>query len=96
MTVQEAIGNIKMILEEATSYEHAVCYVTSVDEEPLKLAIEALEKQIPKRPNRHEEEITDDYVSLEYYSCPVCKSNELADGYDFYCFRCGQKLDWGE
>ncbi len=46
MTVQKAIEELNMILEEATAYEHAVCYVTSCDEEPLKMAIEALEKQV--------------------------------------------------
>ena len=39
MTEQEAIKRLEMILEEATSDEHAVCYVTSCDEEALKMAI---------------------------------------------------------
>ena len=63
-------------------------------EEALNKAIKALEKQIPKKPNRHEEEITEDYVALEYYSCPNCGNNELSDTYDFYCFKCGQCIDW--
>lgn len=46
MTNQEAIERLKDILEEATETEEAVCYVTDCDEEPLKMAIEALEKQI--------------------------------------------------
>ena len=45
MTTQEVIEKIKMILEEATSYENAVCYVTSNDREALQKSIEALEKQ---------------------------------------------------
>lgn len=44
MTNQEAIEILKDILEEATETENSVCYVTSVDEEPLRMAIEALEK----------------------------------------------------
>ena len=43
MTREEAIENLKMILEEATSEKNSVCYVTSCDEEPLKMAIESLE-----------------------------------------------------
>lgn len=55
------------------------------------MAIEALEKQIPKKPNKHVEDIID-----EYYSCPKCMNNELDDIFDNYCPRCGQALDWTE
>lgn len=61
------------------------CFGIGVDLE------EALEKQIPKKPNRHEEDIIG-----EYYSCPNCLNNELSDIYDQYCWNCGQLLDWGE
>ena len=44
MTREEAISNLKMILDEATETDEAVCYVTSDDEETLKLAIEAIEQ----------------------------------------------------
>ncbi len=58
----------------------------------VKTVIEALEKQIPKKPNRHKE----DNVIGEYYSCPNCLNNELSDCYDQYCCTCGQLLDWSE
>lgn len=57
----------------------------------FEMAIEALEKQIPKKPNRHEEDIIG-----EYYSCPNCMNNELDDIFDNYCPRCGQALSWSE
>ena len=44
MNKLEAASNLKMILDEATETEEAVCYVTSNDAETLKLAIEAIEK----------------------------------------------------
>lgn len=50
---------------------------------------EAMEKQIPKKPNKHEEDILG-----EYYSCPNCMNNELDDIFDNYCPRCGQALSW--
>lgn len=56
-----------------------------------QVTIEALEKQVPKKPNKHKEDILG-----EYYSCPSCMNNELDDIFDNYCPRCGQKLDWGE
>lgn len=45
MTREEAISNLKMILEEVTETDEAVCYVTSNDAEALILAIKALERQ---------------------------------------------------
>lgn len=42
MTREEAIKKITEIIEEATAYENAVCYVTSEDAEALDMAIEAL------------------------------------------------------
>ena len=50
MTENEAIKNIKDILDECTESEEAVCYVTDVNAPDLKMAIKALEKQIPKKP----------------------------------------------
>lgn len=45
----------------------------------IALAIEALEKQIPKKP-------------IEDYYCPSC--NAIAGKTYHYCWCCGQALDW--
>ena len=51
----------------------------------INAAIEALEKQIPKKP-----EIKD-----EYYVCPVCGVyQETSEGNPLYCINCGQKILW--
>ena len=47
---KEAIINLKVILSEIIECEESICYVTDIDAEPLRLAIKALEKQIPKNP----------------------------------------------
>ena len=44
MNKLEAASNLKMILDEVTETEEAICYVTSNDAETLKLAIEAIEQ----------------------------------------------------
>ena len=54
-----------------------------------ELAIEALEKQIPKKPVG------------EWYllACPICNGvvDEHECNYKFdYCPNCGQKIDWSE
>jgi len=64
--------------------------------EALELAVKALEKQTPMKPNDMKT-ISD--FSGRYYTtkgnCPVCNIEELYKS-DFYCNKCGQKLDWGE
>lgn len=55
----------------------------------LQLAIETLEKQIPKKPIADESDVL---------YCPVCKECiETADGDCFkYCPNCSQRIDWTE
>lgn len=64
--------------------------------EALELAIKALQVQIPMKPNNIKS-IFD--FSGRYYTtkgnCPVCNREGLYKS-DFYCNKCGQKLDWGE
>ena len=55
----------------------------------MKVAVEALEKQIPKKPLY--ENTYDDCV---VYSCPACKDEKLILSGDNYCATCGQALDW--
>lgn len=65
-----------------------------VDLETRQEAIKALEKQIPKKP-KNIKTIID--FSGRYYTtkgdCPVCNREGLYKS-DFYCNKCGQKLDW--
>ena len=64
--------------------------------EALESAVKALEKQIPMTPNNMRT-ILD--FSGRYYTtkgnCPVCNREGLYKS-DFYCNKCGQRLDWGE
>lgn len=63
-------------------------------QESIDMAIQALEKQIPKKP------VKDGKWS---YKCPCCGGNAETDCgdnfYDYrldYCNGCGQKLDWSD
>ena len=60
------------------------------------VAVKALKKQIPMKPNNMKT-IFD--FSGKYYTtkgdCPACNSEGLYKS-DFYCNKCGQKLDWGD
>ena len=64
------------------------CFGIGVDLE------EALEKQIPKKPNMRHIKIFDGYNDGW---CPCCGSYVQEVEYDKkYCQECGQALDWGE
>ena len=92
MTVEEAI---KYVVKE-------VCEDCYGSDEPMgdcktcgvKIAIECMEKQIPKKP------IKDD-TSYSGYKCPTCNSNIYQlRSHNIYrtphCIFCGQKIDWEE
>ena len=67
--------------------------------EAIDVAINALEKQIPKKPIMmpYYEDIEE-----EYLCCPTCgeilTDRIPMDNKDFYfhCLNCGQKLDWSD
>lgn len=94
MTEQEAIKCLTGILDECTSDESAVSYVTDVDEIPLRMGIAALEKRIPKEVifvHLLQEDDCGDYM------CPSCKTGTVYDAYGHkppYCHYCGQALKW--
>lgn len=92
MTYEEAI---KLLKEDKSLYETEICFAGDGTPEgdlimALDMAIEALEKQIPKKP-------IGKYTS---YKCPVCGrrvrsgKGSSSRGVDYYCQRCGQAIDW--
>ena len=74
MTKQEALESLKFEV-----YEEGHC---SYIEEELDIAIEALEKQIPKQLHRYAN-------GTEH--CPCCDANLTGMGFRF-CVECGQAL----
>lgn len=81
MTAQEAIRRIRDHNEVHSVRErNFAVYIT----EALNMAIEALEKQIPKK-------LKDD----GWLYCPICGRDVLLDRFD-YCPDCGQALDWSD
>ena len=82
MTYEEAIKVLTdtrvMILKRSGTELAKVC----------SMAIEALEKQIPKKP-----------VDCDGYYCPNCGARVDDDGRGYeqpYCMECGQAIKWGE
>jgi len=112
MTENEAIINLKTILEEATNDEDSVCYVTSCDKEHLEMAIQALEKQsmVNEILNELREYSSigtvEEFKDLKEKNTPKkveyqgehekCPSCGSFHVFGNYCTECGQKLDWGK
>lgn len=90
MTAQEAIERIKYRIETASLI--AGKGVDGKAFEDLDMAIEALEKQIPKKVVNFEK------ACDIYGKCPKCKEMFwITEGDEFnYCPTCGQALDWSE
>ena len=97
MTESEAIEKLKnMRLYMKIEDESNDCKFTEDDYKANKMAIQALEKQIPKKPVNYDK---------HYYKCPCCNEdleidNDMLFVYDEeppkFCIKCGQKLDWSD
>lgn len=57
----------------------------------IGVAIEALEKQIPKTPEFVADGYADGMLVYDTWICPCCETEY--EEYDF-CPKCGQKIDW--
>lgn len=67
-----------------------LCYMqgtTGEHREAIDMAMQALEKQIAKKPDFTEDK--------EFALCPCCNGKGLFDKQK-YCDNCGQKLDWSD
>ena len=83
MTAEEAIKTIEVAIAEV-EWEYPLDYSVA-----FETAIEALEKQVPKKP------IESKYG--EQISCPHCSATLIYCLHSYkgsYCEECGQRLDW--
>ena len=87
MTTQEAIEFFKGELEGGKCSEH--CVQCNANE----FALQALEKQIPKKPVKSENQVVR-YANTYY--CPICNLGITGTNIAKWCYHCGQKLDWSE
>ena len=87
MTYEEAIKHFKSLQKRYTKEHNGrMC-------EKVNLALEALEKQIPKKPL---------HMHKNYY-CPICKEDgwmlwddAIPNDMDKYCGKCGQAIEWSD
>ena len=64
----------------------------------MGIAIQALEKQIPKKPTYEGDGYAPDGTFVfDEWICPCCETRYEVDYDDYdYCPNCGQKIDWSD
>ena len=87
MTESEAVEKLKnMRLFMQIEDENNDCKFTEDDYKANEMAIQALEKQTPKKPM---------FNGNNWYRCVNgCEIHKKQFEKDWYCPNCGQKLDW--
>ena len=88
MTYEEAIKHFKSLQKRYTKEHNGrMC-------EKVNLALEALEKQVPKKPIIRK---TEDYFGyVKYILCPNCEKVEFGFNQPCFCELCGQAIDWSD
>ena len=96
MTKSKAIKLLEYIRETGNG---EAPYVGCAQNIAIEMAINALEKQIPKKP---------DCIEDKMWCCPVCDNHLLPKWVKYptelmpkteglpHCMSCGQKIDWSE
>lgn len=91
MTIEEAKSQLEELIQDRKSF---ICggddEIYKKDIEALKMAISAIDRQIPKKPIEK---------SPWVYHCPNCDSQNIEEVFIErfkFCRDCGQALDWSE
>ena len=85
--IMNLLNSVSRLIELKKSNEIQEYYYSDEFSKVIDIAINAIEKQIPKKP------IFDSYHRAGY-RCPNC-NNINPWGYE-HCRYCGQNLDWSE
>lgn len=100
--VKETIKALKITIDIGKQkIEYNKTFEPKNDNEPIeksiecaKTAIEALEKQLPKKPKEEKDAYTHKIGEFRAGKCPNCLA-EVSDRFGV-CVDCGQSLDWSE
>ena len=103
MTIEEAKNQLEELIQDRKSF---ICggdddEIYKKDIEALQMAIQALEKQVPKKVKKEFVTVNGCITCFETDVCPVCGNDFYIEDlgqtmYYSFCPDCGQALDWGE
>ena len=88
MTLQEAIQILEVAKAEC-EWNAPLEYQAAID-----VAIEALDKQIPKKLIAESDGYADGSMVYDIFYCPSCDHRLEEDEVEDYCPNCGQKICW--
>jgi hypothetical protein len=84
----------KSALQKVKAQKENFGIMDRFDVEENYMVMEALEKQIPKKPVEMK---STDKLLQEYFACPICGGWVGMDEYlNKFCAGCGQAIDWSE
>ena len=97
MTESEAIEELKYYCNELGKAIPCDTSWASSFENAYRMAIQALEKQIPKKATLEGDGYSDGHLVYDTWICPLCEKRYEVDYDDYdYCPNCGQKIDWSD
>ena len=84
----------KSALQKVKAQKENFGIMDRFDVEENYMVMEALEKQIPKKPVEMK---STDKLPQGYFACPICGGWVGMDEYlNKFCAGCGQAIDWSE
>ena len=96
----------KRVREAVAFFGRKICELRELEEqtggvlvhniERYLTAIEALEKQLPKKVEYERGYINNGFTKYRMAKCPNCDRWHSSRDEIIYCSKCGQKLDWSE
>ena len=88
-----------MTPQEIDRIQNAINHIrtsSDVDEWAMDIAVEAMEKQIPKKPKQKKRAEEQPLKGHVVYVIPCGNCGEALNRLHDYCPWCGQKIDWSE
>lgn len=88
-----------MTAQEKDRIQNAIRHIqTAVDVDPwaVEIAVNAMEKQIPKKLIAEGDGYADGSMVYDSFYCPSCDHRMEEDEVEDYCPNCGQKICWEE
>lgn len=92
MTYEEAKERVLAECESCADNEDCECLQDSDCFEYKTTIVEALNKQIPKKPT--EQGKSPEEENYKFGGCPICTATVFGDMH--FCDNCGQAIDWSD
>lgn len=94
--VKEAIEYLSGYIQSNINLMEKIEGIVWIGEEPCKIAIEALEKQLQQKVEYEGEFSNNGFTRYRMAKCPDCDRWHSSRDEIIYCSKCGQRLDWSE